>query len=69
MEGTREILKQKKELLKSKTPHVVWQFVVFKSNEDQVEAVKKLGKEMGVDEVKIKTAQIYDFENGHASDP
>ena len=31
----------------------------------QIDAVKKLGKELGVDEVKIKTAQIYDFENGH----
>lgn len=64
LEGTREILKQKK-LLKSKTPHVVWQFVVFKPNQHQVEAVKKLGRELGVDEVKIKTAQIYDFENGN----
>lgn len=68
IEGTREILKQKK-LLKSKTPHVVWQFVVFKPNEHQIEAVKKFGKELGVDEVKIKTAQIYDFENGHALIP
>lgn len=64
IEGTKEILKQKR-LLKSSTPHVVWQFVVFKTNEHQIEAVKKLGKELGVDEVKIKTAQIYDFENGH----
>jgi radical SAM protein with 4Fe4S-binding SPASM domain len=64
IEGTREILKQKK-ILKSRYPHVVWQFIVFKPNEHQVEAVKKLGKELGVDEVKIKTAQIYDFENGH----
>jgi radical SAM protein with 4Fe4S-binding SPASM domain len=64
LEGTREILKQKK-ALKSRTPHVVWQFVVFKPNEQQIEAVKKLGKELGVDEVKIKTAQIYDFENGN----
>lgn len=63
IEGTKEILLQKK-LLKSKTPHVVWQFVVFKPNQHQIEAVKKLGKELGVDEVKIKTAQIYDFENG-----
>lgn len=66
--GTKEILKQKK-LLKSKYPHVVWQFVVFKPNEHQIEAVKKLGKELGVDEVKIKTAQIYDFENGHGLIP
>ena len=64
IEGTKEILKQKQSL-KSNTPHVVWQFVVFKTNEHQIEAVKKLGKELGVDEVKIKTAQIYDFENGH----
>lgn len=64
IEGTKEILKQKKRL-KSKLPHVVWQFVVFKPNEHQISAVKKLGKELGVDEVKIKTAQIYDFENGH----
>lgn len=64
LEGTKEVLKQKK-LLQSKTPHVVWQFVVFKPNQTQIEAVKKLGKEIGVDEVKIKTAQIYDFENGH----
>ncbi len=63
IEGTKEILLQKK-LLKSKTPHVVWQFVVFKPNQHQIEAVKKLGKELGVDEVKIKTAQIYDFKNG-----
>jgi radical SAM protein with 4Fe4S-binding SPASM domain len=64
IDGTKEILKQKKEL-KSSTPHVIWQFVVFKSNENQVEAIKALGKKLGVDQVKIKTAQIYDFENGH----
>ena len=64
IDGTKEILRQKA-LLKSKTPHVVWQFVVFKHNESQVDAVKKLGKHVGVNEVKIKTAQVYDFENGH----
>jgi radical SAM protein with 4Fe4S-binding SPASM domain len=64
IEGTKEILKQKK-VLKSNSPHVIWQFVVFGHNEHQVEAVKKLGKELGVGEVKIKTAQIYDFENGN----
>lgn len=63
LEGTKEILKQKKRL-KSRHPHVVWQFVVFKHNEHQVPLVKKLGKELGVDQVQIKTAQVYDFENG-----
>lgn len=64
IQGTQAILAQKK-ALKSKTPHVIWQFVVFKPNEHQVEEVKTLGKKLGVDEVKIKTAQIYDFETGH----
>ncbi len=64
IEGTKEIINQKK-LLKSKTPHVIWQFVVFKSNEHQINDIKQLGKSIGVDEVKIKTAQIYDFENNH----
>lgn len=64
LEGTRQILEQKR-LLKSKTPHVVWQFVVFKPNQHQIAEVKKMAKEMGVDQVAIKTAQIYDFENGH----
>lgn len=64
MDGTKNILKWKKEL-KSKTPHVIFQFVVFRQNEHEVEEVKKLGKELGVDEVKIKSAQIYDYENGN----
>jgi radical SAM protein with 4Fe4S-binding SPASM domain len=63
IDGTREIIRQKK-LLNSRTPHVVWQFVVFRHNQHQIPHVKKLGRELGVDEVKIKTAQVYDFENG-----
>jgi radical SAM protein with 4Fe4S-binding SPASM domain len=68
IDGTKNILKWKKEL-KSKTPHVIFQFVVFRQNEHQVEEVKKLGKDLGVDEVKIKSAQIYDYENGNERIP
>lgn len=64
IEGTKNILKWKK-TLGSKTPHVIFQFVVFRQNEHEVEGVKKLGKQIGVDEVKIKSAQIYDYENGN----
>jgi radical SAM protein with 4Fe4S-binding SPASM domain len=63
IEGTKNILRWKKEL-KSKTPHVIFQFLVVKQNEHQIGEVKELAKELGVDEVKLKTAQIYDFENG-----
>jgi radical SAM protein with 4Fe4S-binding SPASM domain len=62
LEGARNIIKWKKEL-KSKTPFVFFQFLVVKPNEHQIEEVKKLGKEIGVDQVRFKTAQVYDFEN------
>ena len=61
LEGTRNIIKWKKEL-KSRTPFVFFQFLVVKPNEHQVEDIKKLARETGVDEVRFKTAQVYDFE-------
>ncbi len=62
IEGTKNIIKWKKEL-NSKTPHVIFQFLVVRPNEHQIEDVKKLGAEIGVDEVRFKTAQVYDYEN------
>ncbi|MGN6296661.1 MAG: radical SAM/SPASM domain-containing protein [Ginsengibacter sp.] len=62
IEGARNIVKWKKQL-KSKTPFVFFQFLVVKPNEHQIEDVKKLAKEVGVDEVRFKTAQVYDYEN------
>jgi radical SAM protein with 4Fe4S-binding SPASM domain len=63
LEGTKNILKWKKEL-KSKTPFVIFQFLVVRPNEHQIEDVKKLAKTMGVNQVAFKTAQIYDYEQG-----
>jgi radical SAM protein with 4Fe4S-binding SPASM domain len=62
LEGAKNIVKWKKEL-KSKTPFIIFQFLVVKPNEHQIEAVKELGKEIGVDAVWFKTAQVYDYEN------
>ncbi|MGK2861752.1 MAG: SPASM domain-containing protein [Chitinophagaceae bacterium] len=62
IEGARNMVKWKKEL-KSKTPFIVFQFLVVRHNEHQIEDIKKLGKEIGVDDVWFKTAQIYDYEN------
>lgn len=64
LEGTRNIIAAKREL-KSRTPHVIWQFLVVKPNEHQIDEVKEMGKEYGVDEVRFKTAQVYDYENGN----
>lgn len=62
IEGTKNIVKWKKQL-NSKIPFIVFQFLVVKPNEHQIEDVKFLAKEIGVDDVWFKTAQIYDFEN------
>lgn len=61
LEGAQRIIKWKKKM-KSSTPMVVFQFLVVRPNEHQIEDVKKLGKEIGVDAVWLKTAQIYDYE-------
>jgi radical SAM protein with 4Fe4S-binding SPASM domain len=63
IEGTKNIMRWKREL-KSSTPHVIFQFLVVKPNEHQIDEVNKLGKELGVDEVAFKTAQIYDYQQG-----
>lgn len=63
LEGTRNLVKAKKEL-RSVTPHIVFQFLVLRTNEHQIPEIHRLAKEMEVDELKLKTAQINDFENG-----
>ena len=63
IEGTKNVVKWKRKL-NSKTPHTIFQFLVVKPNEHQVAEVQKLQHELGVDEVRLKTAQIYDYENG-----
>ncbi|HMR93252.1 MAG TPA: SPASM domain-containing protein, partial [Chitinophagaceae bacterium] len=60
--GAKNIVKWKKEL-RSKKPFVIFQFLVVKPYQHQIEDVKKLAKEIGVDDVWFKTAQVYDYEN------
>jgi radical SAM protein with 4Fe4S-binding SPASM domain len=65
LEGARNIVKWKREL-KSSTPHLIFQMVVFSTNEHQIPELYRLAKEIGVDEVGLKTAQVYEYENGNA---
>jgi radical SAM protein with 4Fe4S-binding SPASM domain len=64
IQGVKEILTAKQEA-NSRYPIVELQFVVFKHNEHQIQEVKELGKSLEVDTVSIKTAQIYDYKEGH----
>lgn len=64
LQGARNVVKWKRRL-RSRTPHIVFQFLVVRPNEHQIEAVRRLGAEIGVDEVAFKTAQVYDYAGGH----
>ncbi len=62
--GTENLVFWKKKL-KSVTPAIIWQFLVVRPNEDQIQEVKTLAKVYGVDKVAFKTAQIYDYKEGN----
>lgn len=64
LEGAKNIIEAKKKL-NSKTPYVIFQFLVVQPNEHQIEDAKKLSTQMGVDEIRFKTAQVYDYKNGN----
>ena len=68
LEGTKQLVKARREA-GARTPHIVFQYLVVKPNEHQIEEVKKIAKELGVDEVKLKTAQVYDYKQGNALIP
>jgi len=63
LEGTTNVVAWKKKL-RSRTPHIVFQCLVVRPNEHQVEEVKQLARRLGVDSVGFKTAQIYDYQQG-----
>ncbi|MCB2221881.1 MAG: SPASM domain-containing protein [Bacteroidetes bacterium] len=64
LDGIENLVKWKKQL-KSKTPHIILQFIVFRTNEHQIEDVKSLSKKLGVDELQLKTAQVYEYKHGN----
>lgn len=63
LEGIRLLMETKKRF-KSPYPFVVIQFIVFRQNEHQIEDIKRIARELGVDHLALKTAQVYDFETG-----
>ncbi len=68
LEGVKNLVSWKREL-HSKKPYIVFQFLVVKPNEHEIGAIEDLANELGVDELKLKTAQVYDYKKGHALIP
>lgn len=60
LDGTNNLVNAKKEL-KSSNPYIIWQFIVFKHNENEIDKIKMLAKKYKIDRLKIKTAQIYNI--------
>lgn len=62
IQGIKNLIDAKQKL-KSRTPFVQLQFLVFKYNEHQLSRIKEIADELLIDEVVFKSAQIYDFHN------
>ncbi|HRX75892.1 MAG TPA: radical SAM/SPASM domain-containing protein [Candidatus Cloacimonadota bacterium] len=58
LHNLQELMRSKREL-GSKTPIVIWQFIIMKHNEHEIELVKQAARNMGIDKLEIKTVQIY----------
>lgn len=64
IDGTQHLLNAKMDA-NSATPHLIFQFLAVKPNEHEIPAAFELGKKMGIDEVRVKSAQLYDYKNGN----
>jgi radical SAM protein with 4Fe4S-binding SPASM domain len=64
LKGAENVVKWKKKL-RSATPHIIFQCLVVRPNERQIPEIYRLARRIGVDEVRLKTAQIYDYQNGN----
>ncbi len=56
-------IREAKKRLKSSTPIVELQFLVLRHNEHEIDDIRKLAKELEVDQLRLKTAQIYSKED------
>ncbi len=58
IENARKLIEAKKKLHAS-TPVIKWQFIVMKHNENEIEIIRDLSKSLGVDQLILKTVQVY----------
>lgn len=64
LEGSKNLIDWKKKL-NSKTPYIIFQFLVVKPNQHQIEDIKTIADSLGIDELRFKTAQVYDPRPDH----
>ncbi|WP_296704646.1 radical SAM/SPASM domain-containing protein [Algoriphagus sp.] len=59
-----KLLIEEREKIVNNYPRVILQFLVTGQNEHQIPDLKSWAKKMKVDELQLKTTQVYDFEEG-----
>ncbi len=60
LKGTRQLTAERRKMKKS-FPWIDIQFIVMRHNEHEMNNIRRLGKELGVDRVIYKSPQIHDF--------
>lgn len=65
LRGLQHLCNAKKKHRNGKRLQVVLQFIVFGTNEHQIPIIKKIAKDIGVDRLELKSAQIYDYKRGN----
>lgn len=58
LDGIRLLVQAKKDL-QANHPVIHLQFIIMKHNEHEIETARKLARELGVDRLSLKTAQVY----------
>lgn len=58
LENVKKIVAAKKRA-NSSSPYIRWQFLVMKHNEHELEEIKRMAHEIGVDQLELKSVQIY----------
>lgn len=64
LQGARNMVHWKRRL-GARHPHIIFQFLVLRPNEHQIPDIYRLAAEIGVDEVILKSAQVYDYQQGN----
>lgn len=58
LDGIRLLVAAKK-TLQSSSPVIHLQFIIFKHNESEIDKARQLARDLGVDRISLKTAQVY----------
>jgi radical SAM protein with 4Fe4S-binding SPASM domain len=64
IEAARHLVAAKRKLDRP-SPFLIFQFLVVKANEHEIGQLQALANEIGIDEVRFKSAQVYDYVNGN----